>query len=157
MDRNPRSSAESAGLNDYVRSYSSSFLTRRMKMAGRVRETHRQLRMYARQLFGATENFRKIQRGKSGGGGAKVCRIVGLCSYTRKNPPNVQNPAPSIFRQMSEERRKPIPSGRKGIIEIYANFLPRFFNLQRSRPAVNVIQASVRKQAEATVGRKQNQ
>src|SRR5882762_2158415 len=128
-----------------------------MTMAGRVRETHRQLRMYARQLFSATENFRKIQRGKSGGGGAKLCRIEGLCSYTRKNPPNVQNAAPSVLCQMLEERRKPIPSGRKGIIETYANFLPRFFNLQRSRPAVNVIQASVRKQAEATVGRKQNQ
>jgi len=58
---------------------------------------------------------------------------------------------------MSEERRKPIPSGRKGIIEIYANFLPRFFNLQRSKPAVNAIQASVRKQAEATVSQNQNQ
>jgi hypothetical protein len=53
---------------------------------------------------------------------------------------------------MSEGRKKPIPSGRKGIIEIVAKFLPRFFN-----PAVNVIQASVRKQAEATVSQKQNQ
>ena len=58
---------------------------------------------------------------------------------------------------MSEGRRKPIPSGRKGIIEIVAKFLPRFFNLQRSRLALNAIQTSVRKQAEATVSQKQNQ
>jgi hypothetical protein len=112
--------------------------------------------MYARQLFGATENFRKIQRGKSGGGGAKVCWIVGLCRYAKKIPPTCRMPLQGS-RQVSEERRKPIPSGRKGIIEIYANFLPRFFNLQRSRPAVNGIQASVRKRAEATVSQKQNQ
>jgi hypothetical protein len=49
---------------------------------------------------------------------------------------------------MSEERRKPIPSGRKGIIATEASTLPGLFNLQRSRPAVNEIQANTRKLAE---------
>jgi hypothetical protein len=56
-----------------------------------------------------------------------------------------------------EDRRKPIPSGRKGIIEIYASFRPRSLNLQRSRPATNVIQPNMRKQAEAIVSHRQNQ
>jgi hypothetical protein len=64
---------------------------------------------------------------------------------------------PATCRMMSEGRRKAIPSGRKGIIEIDAKFLTRFFNLQRLKPAVNVTQASVRKQAKASVSQKQSQ
>src|SRR6266480_1199114 len=117
MDRNPRWSARWAAPNEYGRSRQKNAPATANVRASVVRRNRKLQKNSAWQVWRR---------------GAKFCRILGLCGYAKKNPPNVQNAAPRMLRPVSAGRRKPIPSGRKGIIEIYAKFLPPFFNLQRS-------------------------